>query len=212
MAAMLTGDARQAEARAYLERELGARAPGTLTLVAEIAEQPLDGEGAVSLFAFDLPPTGAACGRNADARHYVVVGETTSNYFPAYGLSPDDAYSLHVGTRFMLGLEIALADPCAEPPTAREDVRRFVGLCNPDVPIEGLELAAIFRCAEELYAVYVVSLGGRRVYCFGADCPPGFSELTQHPPQVALRLHLGRLIRREARDEARLGVRGERGT
>jgi hypothetical protein len=209
---MCSGSARQAEAQAYLERELGARAPGVLTPVAEFDEQPLEGEGAASLFTFDLPPAPAACGEDADARHYVVVGATAPNYFPAYGLSPDEAYSLHIGTRFMLGLEIALADASAEPPAARENARRFVSLCNPDVPIEEIELAALFRCAEELYAVYAVSLGGRRVYCFGADCPPGFSELTQHPPQVALRLHLGRLIRREARDESRSGVRGERGT
>lgn len=209
---MPTGSARETEARAYLECELRDRAPGVLTLAAELAEQPLDGEGSVSIFSFDLPAGPASCGRDADARHYVVVGDTTPNYFPSYGLSPDDAYSLHIGTRFMLGLEMALTDACVEPASARENVRRFVGLCNPDVPIEGIELAAIFRCAEELYAVYVVSLGGRRVYCFGADCPPGFSELTQHPPQVALRLHLGRLIRREARDEARRGVSGARGT
>lgn len=193
------------EAQAYLERELGARAPKVLSSVAELNERPLDGEGPASVFSFDLPPASPVCAPDA-TRHYVVVGETEPNYYPAYGLDADDAYSLHIGTRFMLGMGIAIVGADAEPPDARDRVRELTALCNPDVPIEDVELGALFRCEDELYAVYVVSLAGRRVYCFGADCPPGFSEMTEHPPQVALRLHLGRLIRREGRDAARAGA------
>ncbi len=197
----------ESDARAFLERELGARAPAALVSVASFDEQPLDGEGPAVVYAFELPPTPAACGAGDDARHYAVVGQTQPNYYPAYGLSADDAYSLHIGTRFMLGMEVALVDDTLEPPQARDAVRQFVAMCNPDVPIEALELAALFRCEDELHGVYRVSLAGRPVYCFGADCPPGFSELTRFPPQVALRLHLGRLIRREAKEETSRAAR-----
>jgi hypothetical protein len=69
------------------------------------------------------------------------------------------------------------------------------------VPIEQERLSRLFRCQDRVFAVYRVRLNGRDVHCFGADCPPGFSELTDHPPLVALRLHLGQLIQAEARRE-----------
>ena len=67
--------------------------------------------------------------------------------------------------------------------------------------IEHEELAGLIRCLDRCFAVYRVVLRGRPVYCLGAGCPPGFYELTDHPPQVALCLHLGQLIREEARHE-----------
>jgi hypothetical protein len=51
-------------------------------------------------------------------------------------------------------------------------------------------------------AIYRLRVGGLEVYGCGADCPPGFYPLTPHPPQVVLRLHLGQVIRHEARAEA----------
>ncbi len=182
----------------YLRAQLGQRAPHELKLVETFREQPLAGEGPVALFTFDCLD---GLGRVADPRHYVVVGQTTPNYFPAYGLGPDDAYSFHIGTRFMLEMGVSVADARFEPADARESLRALLAACNPGVPIEREELAGLFRCQERLFAVYRVTLGGQDVYCMGADCPPGFYELTDYPPQIALRLHLGQLIRAEARHE-----------
>jgi hypothetical protein len=193
-------------ARAYLEQQLGGRAPAALAGPALFDETPLEGEGATALFSFDLPPecapTQAAEGPAGDPRHYVAVGATTPNYFPAYGLDADDAYSFHVGTRFMLELGVAVADASDEPPGARDELHTFVDACNPGEPIESEALAALFRCGEQRFAVYRLRLRGVEVYCLGADCPPGFYQMADRPPQVPLRLHLGKLIRAEAREEA----------
>lgn len=201
-----------AAVRQYLAAQLSGRDVCGLTLAGTFDERVLAGEGRTQLWAFELEPSAAfASGGGAPApRYYVAVGQTTPNYFPAYGLQPDDAYSFHVGTRFMLELRVALVDRSLEPAGAREGLRNFVSACNPGVPIDSEQLAALFRCVpdtqatpdedgDRFFAVYRLTLRGKEVYCFGADCPPGFSELTQYPPQVALRLHLGKLIRAEAR-------------
>ncbi len=191
-------------ARRYLAAQLGPRAPQNVALLATFDERPLEDEGSVALFAFDLPPDPAVRAALAGAwnpRHYVVVGETEPTYFPAYDLGPDDAYSFHVGTRFILQVGVSVADPDQEPEGSRERMRSFVAACNPGVSIDHESLAGLFRCADRFFAAYRICLRGQDVYCMGADCPPGFYQLTAHPPQVALTLHLGQLIRAEARQE-----------
>lgn len=193
----------EAAARAFLAAQFGPRAPGELTIALIVEENPLEGEGRTAIFRFDLEPgPGAAkspgCA-TADRGHYVAVGATTPNYFPAYDLPPDDAYSFHIGTRFMLEMEIQRVDSGLEPPGARDGLRRFLtarGLALDTAE----ELAALFRCEDDYFAVYRVSIGGVGYYFMGADCPAGFHAMTRHPPQAALRLHLGKLIRREARE------------
>lgn len=221
-----------AEALAFLGTHLGERAPQTLTPVGEFDEAPLEGEGRTTLFSFDLPGSSPVGGGSADgerraqpaaaapvagsqacaaqaARHYVAVGCTAPNYFPAYDLTPDQAYSLHVGTRFMLEMELQRVDASLEPPSARETLQRL--LADRQAVLDGpVELAALFRCEDEFYAVYRVSVDGAALYYLGADCPPGFYAMTQFPPQAALRLHLGQLIRREARSAVQFPSRRER--
>lgn len=192
----------QRDALRYLHEQLGDRAPAALCFEGQFDESPLDGEGRTSLFSFtlDAPAAASGCGDNsAHGRHYVVVGHTESNYFPGYELGPDDAYSFHVGTRFMLELSLQRVDVSLEPPGARDELRRFVQQYAFGARVEREELAALFRCDEGYFAVYRLALDGQDVYCLGADCPPGFYRMTQHPPQAALRLHLGKQIRAEAR-------------
>ena len=113
-------------ARRYLAAELGERAPTELALAAVFDERPLEGEGRTAVLTFELPSgplsrsAGAAAG---DPLHYVAVGETQPAYYPGYGLSPDDAYSLHVGTRFALVVGLRILPPELEPPTARPALR-----------------------------------------------------------------------------------------
>lgn len=197
----------QQAAADYLAGELGGRSPAELSLAGAFDEAPLEGEGRTCLYAFELAPEGIA-GR--PTKHYVAVGMTEPNYFPAYGLDADAAYSLHIGTRFMLETAVAIAPDADEPPAARESMHAWVAACNPDVPIEEESLAGLFRCDDQLFAVYRLRLRGQEVYCVGADCPPGFYELTEHPPLVALRLHLGQLIRAEARHDRERAAAEER--
>lgn len=194
-------------AEAFLREALANRAPEALRYCATFHEAPLENEGETALFAFTLAPgaTQAACAPE-DALHYCAVGETTPNYFPAYGLEPDDAYSFHVGTRFMLEMEIQRIDNANEPPDARAMLRSVVRTHAPAAPLGIEELAALFRCGDEYFAVYRLPIDGKDYYVMGADLPPGFYEMTQHPPQAALRLHLGKLIRREAQRDRNAGV------
>lgn len=193
----------QREAERYLQEQLGDRAPAALRFEGQFDESPLDGEGLTSLFSFalDAPAAASGCGNGSAApgRHYVAVGQTEPNYFPGYELGPDDAYSFHVGTRFMLEMSLQRVDVSLEPPGARDELRRFVERYASGARVEREELAALFRCDEGYFAVYRLALDGHDVYCLGADCPPGFYRMTQQPPQAALRLHLGKQIRAEAR-------------
>lgn len=189
-----------AQAQAYLREQLGPRAPERLTFEREFEESPLEGESTTALFSFALEAgSGAAECANGDPRHYVAVGETTPNFFPAYGLSVDDAYSLHVGTRFMLVMRVQKIDTDQAPPTARPSLERILANVAPGANVRNVTLAALFRCDDDFFAVYRLEIAGRAVYALAADCPPGFYELTQHPPQLVLRLHLGQVIRAEAR-------------
>ena len=103
----------------------------------------------------------------------------------------------------MLEMGLQLVDPSLEPPGARSLLRAALQTFGGGAEPEKEQLAALFRCEEGFFAVYRLTVAGQDVYCTGADCPPGFYSLTEHPPQVALRLHLGKLIRAEAsRDRA----------
>lgn len=188
----------------YLSQQLGERAPRAVRFEAAFDEGPLEGEGRTELFSFDLPgsarPAGAGCPPE-DPRHYVAVGQTVPNYFPGYGLDAEDAYSFHLGTRFLLTMEVRRVDPGLEPPGARNAARTFVQAHARHSAVGDPQLAALFRCEDEYFAVYRVEIDGEPIYFMGADCPPGFYRMAQHPPQTALRLHLGKLIRAEARRE-----------
>ncbi len=196
----------EAKAREVLSSTLGA-AP-SLRFAALFDERPLAGEGITALYSFDLPvPARGSAAAPATAPHYVAVGETEPGCFPAHGLTPDDAYSLHVGTRFLLGMNVQHVGAEQEPPGARPAAVELARRCAPGAEIGPAELACLVRCDEQLFAVYRLTIAAEPVYCLGADCPPGFYRLADRPPQVVLRLHLGKLIRQEAEQERRTRFR-----
>lgn len=189
-------------ALAYLARQLGPRAPASLTPLGEFDEAPLEGEGRTWLFAFDLETGGAsensACARTSRA-HIVAVGQTEPNYFPAFGLSSDDAYSFHIGTRFMLEMQVQKVADEFEPPHGRALLQKVLATAAPQARCTELTLAGLFRCLDEYYAVYRLLIDGVPHFAMGCDCPPGFYQFADFPPQTALRLHLGKLIRAEVK-------------
>lgn len=194
-------------AREYLRTQLRDRAPNDLVFEARFEEKPLDGEGPAVVFSFDIQFAGCNTAGGGPVstptrseRHYVVVGETEPNYFPGYGLDADDAYSIHVGTRFMLVMELGLADPNDEPTAAREALRQALSTFAANAADAEEQLAGLFRSGGRFVAVYRLRLNGEQVYCLTGDFPTGFYRLTQFPPQVVLRLHLGKLIRAESDD------------
>lgn len=191
---------RQQQAMEYLCAQLGERRPAAISYETSFSERPLDGEGPVSLFSFDLT-LGAGCAHEAITRHVVVSGETTPNYFPSTGLSLDEAYSVHIGTQFMLTMGAQRSDAALEPPGARAALHALLNNYASGATITGIELAGLFRCEEAYFAVYRVGLDGEPVYVVGADCPPGFHRKPQLAPQMILRLHIGAVIRAEASAE-----------
>lgn len=185
-------------AAAYLKQQLGPRAPSELTFAGVFNESPLETEGEVALFAFELAPSGPAATCAGDPRHFVVVGQTSPNYFPAYDLAPSDAYSLHLGTRFLLEMGLERIDISEEREQHRAAIREFVQGCNPQATVGGDELVLLFRAEEQHFAVYRVLIESVAYFCMGGDLPHGFYPAEKHPPQAFLRLHLGRVIREEA--------------
>lgn len=192
-------------ALAYLREQLGARAPAELNFESAFDESPLETEGPTALFSFHLAPQNEHCGDEA-MRHYVAVGQTSPNYLPAYELAPDDAYSLHIGTVFMLEVGISIAPADSAPPGAAESVAGFVAREAPQTRIDEIEQLAVFRAEDVYFGVFRARIDDRPTLCVGAlpfdrgnqSATPGFYERTDLPPQVALRLHLGKLIRNEA--------------
>ncbi len=177
----------------YLAHELREAAPKTLGDATRFPHSPLDGEGAVVVFAFE------AVRSDRDAKQfYVVVGRTEPNYYPAHELSPDEAFSLHLGTRFMLVMGIAQAEEsmvAAYDPS--RDARTIVDRISPNAPIEDARVAAAFDVDGQLHAVVSCRLAGRDVFVMAGDAPHGIHERTGLPPQVAYRLHIGQVLRNE---------------
>lgn len=188
-------DALRTSAVEYLSAQLRERAPKTLHFESVFDEQTLEGEGRVAVLSFELPAANSHC-EPSQTRHYVVVGQTVPNYYPAYGLGADDAFSLHVGTRFMLEMQIGRVEP-PESAEVRGAMQAVVASIAGAAAAESAVLAGLFAFEEQRYAVYRVAAGGETVYFVCGDCPPGFYRLAAHPPQVALRLHLGKVIRAE---------------
>ncbi len=183
-------------AREYLARQFGPRAPTALRPVAIYDEHALEGEGAVSVFSFT-----ASHGDQEPAAFYVITGETEPNYYPDWGLSPDEVYSLHLGTRFMLVLEVDRLPLSELPPMLESEIVRSLATVAPGEPIGDFRPVAAFSLDGQRHAVCRLRLGEEELYVLGGDLPLGIYRRTDLPPHVIYRLHLGKLIRTEAQEE-----------
>lgn len=187
----------------YLTGQLRQHAPKSLGSPALFPRSPLDGEGPCLIFPFK-----ADRGRGPED-HYVIVGQTEPNYYPAYGLDGDEAFSLHIGTRFMLVMQIAqipegnagVSSTSQQYDPAR-DARSIVDRIAPQAKIEDVTIAAEFDVDGQIHAVLAVMLNSQRIYIIGRDAPPGFSPRVDLPPQVVYRIHLGEVLRAEPDPDA----------
>lgn len=179
-------------ARAYLAAEFGADAPAALTPLATFDEAVLEGDGPVTLFSFE-----SARGQVAPAAYIVVAGRTQPNYYPDWGLDAEDVFSLHVGTRFMLVMEIQQAVVTELPPGFRDELVRSLGTVAPGEPVEDFRVAAAFRLEQRYHFVCRLRLGGEELYVLGGELPLGIYRRIELPPHVMYRLHLGKVIRME---------------
>jgi len=179
-------------ALAYLRAQWPNDAPAVLEAPTVFSHSPLEGEGAVAIFPFASP---RAAG---DSRMVVVVGETQPNYYPSYGLTIDDAFSLHLGTRFMLVMGIGQHEAAAaDDYDAEDDARRIVSRVSNAAPVDAVRIAAQFNVEGQIHSVLAARVAGREVYILGRDAPMGFVERADLPAPVAYRLHLGRVLRAE---------------
>lgn len=180
----------------YLARELGADAPRSLRPVASFDEHPLETEGPVTIFSF----TTSRSGRPEEYR--VVAGETEPNYYPAWNLSPEETYTLHLGTRFMLVLQVKQLPLADLPSTIEIDVTGPLARIAPGEPISGFRSVAAFSMEGQRHAVCRLRLAEEELYVLGGDLPLGIYRRIDLPPHVVYRMHLGSVIRMEEEEEA----------
>jgi len=188
-------------ALAYLREQLGSDAPHTLGDPTVFTWSPLEGEGAAAVFAFS-----ATRGTNQPTAYYVVAGETESNYYAAEDLTPEEAWELHLGTRFMLVLGVAqmpISGAPEDPPYDMQgDAELIVRRVSDTASIDNVHLAAMFDVDGHKHAVLRARLSGKPVYIMARDAPHGFSTKTHLSPHFAYRLHIGHVLRREAKPDA----------
>lgn len=177
----------------YLREALRADAPTLVQFEASFAGTPLEGEGDMSVFTF-----AASIGGQPEARYWVVAGRTQPNHYPDWGLTPDQVYELHLGTRFMLVMEVSSLPEEKLPDELADRITAFIATVAPAEAVSDIRAAAAFRVEDATYAVCRARIADEEVYVLGLDCPPGIYREAHLPPHVVFRRHLGYLIRREA--------------
>ncbi len=184
-------------ARDYLARELGDAAPDHLVFVARFETSPLEGDGSASVYSF-----AASLGGNPPEPFYAVAGETQPNYYPAWNLSPEEIYDVHLGTRFMLVVGVAQLPVDELPGSLEADLRAQLDRVAPGEPVTRIEPVAAFRADDQRHAVCRAKIAHEDVYLLTGDLPLGISRRVDLPPHVVYRLHLGRTLRMEPSDDA----------
>lgn len=180
------------KARAYLDAQFPGGTYEHLTPAAMFDESPLEGEGPATLFAFTARPGGEP------EQFLVVAGGTQANYYPSWNLSSDEVYDLHIGTRFMLVMEIAQSPLEELSQDFADQATSIIGGALPGHGIEDVLPIAAFRLEEQTHAVVGARVSGQPIRAvLGGELPLGLSDRTDLPPHVLYRMHLGRVIRAE---------------
>ncbi|MCB9858322.1 MAG: hypothetical protein H6818_21775 [Phycisphaerales bacterium] len=190
-------------AMAFVREHFGETAPAMLGDHRLFPMSPLDGDGATLVVRFEADRSGSG-----SLPYYVVVGQTEANYYDGGKLDFDEAFSLHLGTRFMLVLGVAQVKdepenlaPDDKPYDIERDARLIVNRVAPDASIRDVSLAALFNVDGERHAVIRARVADQDVYIMGRDAPLGFSRRTDLPAPMAYRLHIGAVLRKEPNPE-----------
>lgn len=176
----------------YLRAVLRDDAPQRVVPVATFDEAPLEGEGKATVFAFN-----ASLGGNPEEPFYVVAGQTVANYYPQWGLDADQIYSVHLGTRFMLVVEVRQLDLEQVPPTLERDVLEALAGVLPGETVSDVKPVMAFTAEDQTHVVCRAHVAGEDVYVMAADLPPGIYREIHLPPHVVYRWHLGSVVRME---------------
>jgi hypothetical protein len=179
-------------AREYLQRELPDLGSVELQEAAHFEGQPLEGEGPMTVFTFR-----AALGGNSPADYCVVAGHTQPNYYPAWGLSPDEIYSLHLGTRFMLVLQPVPIPLDRLPASLEADFTRELARIVLGQLVSEFKPVAAFQVEAETHVIARCRIATEQVYVLGLDLPLGIYRRVDLPPNAVYRTHLGNVIRME---------------
>jgi len=190
---MMTGPSADEQlALDYLSTELGDDAPETLVEVGQFDENVLENEGPVTIFTFSV-----SLGGNPEGLFFVVAGQTGPNYYPACDFCADQMYSLHLGTRFMLVMEIQRLDLEKLAPSLESEISEALGRIAPREVISEFRPVAAFTLEGQKHAVCRLRIANEEVYVLGGDLPLGVYREIGLPPHVVYRLHLGQIIRME---------------
>lgn len=183
----------------WLAGALGPLAAPQLDETSHFAVSPLDGDGPCVMIPFSAQPGG----RTRES-YFAVVGRTEPNYYPRWGLSADEAFRLHVGTRFMLVVGVGqTSDERTAGFNPTEAVAHLVAQIAPGQKPSEARLVVMFDVGGDRHAVCRARIGSEEAYVFCGDAPPGFSRRVDLAPHVAYRLHLGALLLYEAEQDAR---------
>jgi hypothetical protein len=183
-------------ALAYLREQLGSDAPTVLKFAARFDQTALEREGPMSVFAFD-----ASVGGNPSQACYVVSGRTVPNYYPAYGLPPEEIYHVHLGTRFMLVVGVGQLPLTELPASLEQEFTDQIARIAPGEPLREFRPVTAFQFSEEgqtqRHAVCRLRIAEEEVYLIGGDLPLGIYRTVELPPHIVYRLHLGNVIQQE---------------
>lgn len=193
----MTSDHAQ-QALEFLRAHLGTKAPKSLGAGRFVPGQPLEGEGDMTVFPFQADLQGGQL-----ERFWVVAGQTEANYYPHWSLTAEEAYCVHLGTRFMLVMEAAQVMEGEWPADLAARVREAAAGAFPGLEILSVTPLAVFRVEHQIHAVCHVKLGTAGVIVVAYDAPLGIYPASGQLPHVVYRKHLGSLIQSEAEREAR---------
>jgi hypothetical protein len=184
------------QAREYLGRVLGPQCFADLAHMGSFHDNPLAGEGPVSVFAFTATREGSP-----PEPCVVVAGQTEPNYYPAWNLSADEIFNLHIGTRFLLVLQVGQRSLEDLPFDVTQTAESALAGVAPGQPVVNVQPAAAFSLEDQTHVVARCRIGPEEVYLVLGDIPLGIYRRIDLAPHVIYRMHLGQVIRMERTDD-----------
>lgn len=179
----------------YLRVELDLGSELSLTLVKQFDTHPLHGPGVGEVYTFS-----SALGADTAMPYFAVVASAgPTNYYPCWGLTPEDIWAVHIATEFYLFMGVESLPASTEYERFAEEASALVRSQLQTDPIGPPLVETVYRLKavedypEEYHAV------GKVTHSKGTSSfVVGDIEHELFPPQlpghVVWRLHFGRQI------------------